>query len=335
MTSSQPPQPPGGHGEHPPAGPPYGQPPASPPPPVPPAYGQPEPGAVPPGPPPGYAPPPGYGPPGYPPPPGYGPPPGVQPPPGYGPPPGAQPFGQPQGRTGFGQPAATALDLEKLTMADYVVAAGAILYLIFALLPWFNFSYWYFGVKDATFLDVSLSGFKSGLVTSSFVLFLLAALWALLPAVYTVKLGFPRGFVTAGLAALGLVLTLIAWIQSLGGGFYIFALLGLVVAVGSALFALLSLLPELRNGPALPGALAGAAQWANQKAPDMHTAFGRRPAPDQPGPAGPPQPYGPPPPPPAGGPGAPGGPASTAPVQGTAAGQGFPGEEPPHSGSSA
>jgi hypothetical protein len=208
-------------------------------------------------------------------------------------------------------------DPKKLRTADYVIAGGTLLYLIFAIFPWFDYSYYYFGVKDATFFNDSLSGFGSGLVTSSFVLFLLAALWALLPAVYDLKVGFPRGYITTGLAALGLVLTLIAWIKSLGGGFYLFALLGFIVAIGITLFAVLSLLPELRNRPALPGALAGAAQWANQQGP----GFGGRPQPGQGGPPGPPpaQPYGspsaPPPaqpygagpggPPPSGAPGSP------------------------------
>jgi hypothetical protein len=183
-------------------------------------------------------------------------------------------------------------DVKKLRVADYVIAGGAILFLVFAIFPWFDYSYYYFGVKDATFFDDSLSGFGSGLVTSAFVLFLLAALWAMLPAVYHLRVGFARGFVTAGLAALGLVLTLIAWIKSLGGGFFIFALLGFVVAVGITLFALLSLLPELRNRPSLPGALAGAAQWANQQAPDLNTAFGGRPQQAPPGRTGP---QGPPP----------------------------------------
>jgi hypothetical protein len=150
----------------------------------------------------------------------------------------------------------------------------------------------------------NLSGLHSGLVATSFVLFLLAALWAALPAVHDLKVGFPRGFITAGLAALGMVLTLIAWIRSLGGGFYVFALLGFLVAVGITLFALLSLLPELRTRPALPGALAGTAEWAAQPAPDPFA--GRGPA-GQPGPpptqpygqpvSPPPQPYGPPSPP--------------------------------------
>jgi hypothetical protein len=177
-----------------------------------------------------------------------------------------------------------AFDLKKLRMADYVIAGGAILYLIFAIFPWFDYSYYYFGIKNATFFNDSLSGFGSGLVTSSFVLFLLAALWAVLPAVYNLRVNFARGFITVGLSALGLVLTLLAWIKSLGGGFFIFALLGFVVAVVITLVAVLSLLPEMGNRRPLPGALAGAAQWANQQAPDLTTAFGgSRGAPGQPG----------------------------------------------------
>ena len=59
------------------------------------------------------------------------------------------------------------------------------------------------------------------------------------------------------------------------------------VLVGSfLLFAILSLLPQLRNRPAVPAGLAGAAQWANQPAPDFgqpgppaqHTGIGPPPA---------------------------------------------------------
>src|ERR1700754_3661307 len=110
-------------------------------------------------------------------------------------------------------------------MASYVLAGGTLVYLILAILPWFDYSDYVFGVpNEATFINDTLSGFGSGLVTFSFILFLLATVWAALPAFYDLKLGFPRGWVTVGLAGLGLVLTLIAWIQSLGGGFFVFAL---------------------------------------------------------------------------------------------------------------
>src|SRR6185312_2634190 len=225
---------------------------------------------------------PGYGQqPGFPPPqpgqPGHGQQPPAQPPYGQQPPPqpAQPPYGQPQqppygqpqyGQqpqyNPYGQPAGTgggfSFDAKKLTMATYVIGGGTLVYLILALFPWFDYSDYVFG---------------SGLVTFAFVLFLLATIWALLPAFYDLKLGFPRGWVTVGLAGLGFVLTLIAWIQSLGGGFFVFALLGLIVSLAIALFAFLSLLPELRNKPALPGQLAGAAQWANQQAPDITQQF--------------------------------------------------------------
>ena len=74
-------------------------------------------------------------------------------------------------------------------------------------------------------------------------------------------------WITVGLAALGFVLTLFAWFDTFDFEFSVFALLGLLTAAAIVLFAVLSLLPELRNRPALAGGLANAAQWANQPAP--------------------------------------------------------------------
>jgi hypothetical protein len=252
MTST--PSPPGGYGQ-PGYGPQPGQPPHAQ---QPPSYGPPTPYAQQP-PPYGQQPPPyGQQPPPYGPPPGYGPPagqphpygqPGPGPQPPYGPPP---PYG----------PGGSSFDVARLRMADYVVAGGALLYLVLGVLPWITVDFG-FGVSE------SVSGFGfSGLVTSGFVLLLLAAAWALLPAVTDLDPGFPRGWITVGLTGLGLVLTLVAWIQSLSWGFSIVALLALVVAAAVTAFAVLSLLPQLRNRPALPGGLAGAAQWADQQAPD-------------------------------------------------------------------
>ena len=226
----------------------------------------------------------------------YGPPPHT-PPPGYGPPPGSG-YGSPQG---YGphphaQPAspATSTDLTKLTMAAYVIGAGTVVYLILALFPWWQYEIF------AGF-GVSRSGFSSGLVSSAFVLFLLATAWAALPAFYDLRLGFPRAWGTVGLAGLGFLLTLFAWIDTFSAGFSIWALLGALVALAIAVFAVFSLLPELRNGPALSGGLAGAAQWANQQAPDLgargHAAPPQTGAPGySPPPTGAPG-YSPPPPP--------------------------------------
>jgi hypothetical protein len=310
MTSGQPHQPPPG-GQPPTGGPQQG-------------YGQqPAPGQPSYGPPPqGYGQQPPYGPPQQ----GYGqqPPYGQQP--GYGAP---NPYGQPAG-TGGG----FSVDVKRWKMADYVIAGGTVLFLVLAALPWYDYD-------DLYGFSYSFNGFSSGLVSTAFVLFLLATVWALLPAFVDLKLGFPRGWVTVGLAALGFLLALLAWFDTFSVGFSIFALLGVVVAAAILLFAVLSLLPELRNRPALPGSLAGAAQWANQPAPDLTQQFGQQQAgPQQTGPqhagqhqppvqqapmygqsAPPQQPgrYGTPPPPPP-----PGGPAYGRPGGSSASGHGVP-----------
>ena len=179
---------------------------------------------------------------------------GQQPPP---PPPGqyAAP-GQPQ-PTGHAPAGGSSVDLKRLRMADYVVAGGALLYLILSLLPWYDFEVF------------SVSGFRvHGEVKFAFFLLLAAAVWAVLPAFTEVKVGFPRSWVTVGLAGLAFLLTLIAWVQTFDLGFSFWALLALLVSAAVLAFAVLRLLPELRGGPALPGALSGAAQWANRQAPD-------------------------------------------------------------------
>ena len=71
------------------------------------------------------------------------------------------------------------------------------------------------------------------------------------------------------------LLTLFAWLDSFDGDFSIWALLGMLTATAILVFAVLSLLPELRNRPALPGGLANAAQWANQPAPEFGQQQGR------------------------------------------------------------
>jgi hypothetical protein len=262
MTASQPPQPPfGGQQPGPGTPPPYGQPADS---------GQPVP-----------TPPTGF------------------PAPGHGP----QPLGwdqQPGAAGPIGQSAGAGLsmDLKKLRMADYVIAAGTVVYLILAVLPWVSLgSVFGFNIPGG-----DISGFTfSGMVSFAFVLFLLATAWALLPAFYSLDVAFPRSYVTVGLAGVGLLLTLFAWIRSLSYEFKIVPLLALLTALAIALFAVFTLLPELRNRPALPGRLANAAQWANQKGPEFgqQPGQGTPPAPGGPPPVVPPQQYAPPPAPPA------------------------------------
>jgi hypothetical protein len=211
-------------------------------------------------------------------------------------------------------------------MADYVIAIGTLLFFILAFFPWFTFGDDFFGF--------TLSGFDSGNVTSAFVLFLLATAWAVLPAFTDLRLGFPRSWITVGLAALAWLLTLFAWIKSFEGQFSIWALLGFLTATAIVLFGVLELVPEMRNRPALPGGLANAAQWTNQPAPDFGQQQPGRPQQPysqgtygQPAPSygRPPQQYAPPPPPPASAPPPPSGGSTT---QGEGSGTPGPGERP-------
>src|SRR5215212_984232 len=107
---------------------------------------------------------------------------------------------------GHGAPAGTT-DFTRLRTADHVVAGGTLLFLVLALLPWRTYGDEFFGL--------SYSGFQSsGAVHAAFALFLLATAWVLLPAFYDLRTGFPRAWVTVGLAALGFLLTLVAWLGS-------------------------------------------------------------------------------------------------------------------------
>ncbi len=230
--------------------------------------------------------------------PGYGQQPGGsssfgQQPPAYGqqpPAPGQPPYGQPQqgyGQNPFGQPAGNGgqlgFDAKRLRMADYVVAGGAVVWFVLTLLPWVDFDE---GFGDFNFNAWDIS---SALTTFSLLFLIAAAVWALLPAVTEVRVPFPRSFVTVGLAALAAIFTLITWIDALELEFSLIGLLALLVALAITAFAVLRLLPELKNRPGLPGGLAGAAQWANQQAPE----FGAGQAPQQYGqPQAPHQQYG-------------------------------------------
>jgi hypothetical protein len=252
---------------------------------------------------------------------GYGQPaPGQQP--GYGQQPADfSPYGQPQGAYGqqpqrpYGQPqsgyapnpytqpagagGSLSFDPKKLTMASYVIVGGFLVYFILLFFNWYQVD---------GFDQIGANGWNSGAATTSFILFLLAAVWVLMPAFVDVTLGFPRGFVTVGLAGLGFLLTFIAWIDTLEHDFSIWSLLGLLAAAAITVFAVLALLPELKNRPGLPGGLANAAQWANQQAPAFgaqgHQQYGHpqhhgQPPAPQPQYGQPQQPYSPPPPPPA------------------------------------
>jgi hypothetical protein len=225
MTSSQPPQQPGGFGQPAPGQQPgYGQQPAGSSP-----YGQPQ-------------------------------------QPAYGQqPPAAQQYGQPQ-QPGYGQPptfgqggAPASSGASKVSLFDWLLVGGAVLFTLFMILPWFGFS------EDEDGIDASVNGFSdeievfgtsaevgyaNWLPILAWLLFLAAAIWAVVSAVVKLRLPFPRHFVTVGLAGLGLLLMLISFIQVLtldgDAPFSLIAFLAFLTALAITAIAVLSLLPELK-----------------------------------------------------------------------------------------
>jgi hypothetical protein len=202
-----------------------------------------------------------------------------------------------------------------------VIAGGTLLFFVLALFPWWSYGDDLFGY--------SLSGFDDGTVSTAFLLFLLAAVWTLLPAFLDLRLGFPRGWVTVGLASLGFVMTLLAWIESMGVSYQVWPLLGMLTAGAILLSAIVSLLPQLKDRPAVPAGQAGAAQWSDQPSPEFGQPGQHWPGYGQPGtPPPPPSPTGGTGPAAAGGPAASGGPAAPggpmAPGGATSSGEGAP-----------
>ena len=205
-----------------------------------------------------------------------------------GPPAGQGPWGQsgPQGTpvTGGGTSgrARSGFDLGKLRLADYAVAAGTLLYLIFMIIPWYSIDGFDLG-GGYSVPGVSVNGFDSGTLTFAFVLLIAATVWALLPAFADVKVPFPRSYVTVGLAALAFLLTLIEWLSTFDAGFTLMGLLTFLSSVAVLAFAVLRLLPDLKNKGSVPGGLAGAADWANRPAPQFgQQGHGGQPHPGQP-----------------------------------------------------
>jgi hypothetical protein len=168
--------------------------------------------------------------------------------------------------TGAPAPGRTGVDLGRLRLADCAVAAGTLLYLIFALLPWYTVDGFDLG-SGYSFPDASANGFDSGTVVLAFVLLLLATAWALLPAVAELPGPFPRSSGTAALSAPAVLLTLIEWLSDLDLGFTWMGLLTLLSSVAVLAFAVLRLLAELGHRTPLPGRLAAAVQWAGRPAP--------------------------------------------------------------------
>jgi hypothetical protein len=194
----------------------------------------------------------------------------------------------------------------RLHLADQAIAAGTVLFLVVALLPWLRVHGIDVGGSFRT-PGFSLNGFDLGLVTLAFVLLVLATVWTLLPSFTEMPVPFPRPAVTVGLTALAFLFTLTEWLRALDVGFSLIGLLAVLVAGATLGFAVLRLLADM-DLPGLPGGLARVTRWADRPASLPGRGGGRagrqqRPVAGQPvdgepaDPAGslPPAGYGPPP----------------------------------------
>jgi hypothetical protein len=173
--------------------------------------------------------------------------------------------GGPAGGSGVPAVHRKGVDLGRLRRADGAVAAGTLLYLVFMIIPWYRIDAFDLG-SGFSLPGLSVNGFDSGILTSAFVMLLLAAVWSLLPAFADVPVPFPRAFLTAGLAALAFVFTLIEWLSTVDTGFTLMGLLTFLSSIAVLAFAALRLLPEVGDLGWLPGRLARVARWVNRPA---------------------------------------------------------------------
>ncbi|WP_299952357.1 hypothetical protein [uncultured Modestobacter sp.] len=209
----------------------------------------------------------------------------------YGQPPyGQQSYGQPSGHQPYGPPSTYApgpghgpgrparpvpgFDVRRLRIADQAVAAATLLTLIFMLPNWYSGGFFN-----------AYNGFDVSPMTFGFLLLVLATGWTVVAVGADLRPQVPRGVVTVSLTGLALLMTLIAWLRTFADGFSVPALLTLFAVSTAATFAVLGLLPELRDRPAPTGQLGQAAAWASRPGP-MSTGAA---VPPQPGGWQPPQ----------------------------------------------
>lgn len=197
-------------------------------------------------------------------------------PPPYGAPHGQPSYGAPHGQWAYGQPSygpppsygpghgpvagparpSGGFDVRRLRIADHAVAAATLLTLVFMVPNWDSDGFFY-----------AYNGFDVSPMTFGFLLLLLATAWTVVAAGADLRPQVPRGVVTVSLTGLALLMTLIAWLRTFADGFSVPALLTLLAVTTAATFAVLGLLPELRDRPALTGQLGQAAAWAGRPGP--------------------------------------------------------------------
>jgi len=137
------------------------------------------------------------------------------------------------------------LHLGRLHLADVLVTAGTVLFLLFLLAPWIRTGGYDLG-SGYRAGPASADGLDSGLLVTALVLLVLATAWSLLPAVAAVPTPFPRALPTAGLVALAFLLALLEWLTTLDLGVTVAGLLAVLTVAAVLAVAVRQLVPQAR-----------------------------------------------------------------------------------------
>ena len=132
-----------------------------------------------------------------------------------------------------------------LHLADVLVTAGTVLFLLLLLAPWFRRQGFDLGSGHRV-EAASADGLDSGLLVTALVLLALASVWSLLPALTDVAPPFPRALVTTGLAAAAFLMTALEWLTTLDLGVSVPALLAVLTVAAVLAVSVRQLLPQAR-----------------------------------------------------------------------------------------
>jgi hypothetical protein len=144
-----------------------------------------------------------------------------------------------------------AVSVRRLHGADLAVAAGTVVYVVLALLPWFRVD----GIAVAGAARspaLTVHGSDLGLVVAGAVLLVLATAWTVIMA--QLREPLPPAAVTAGLAAVAFLCTLTGWLRATDLGFSGAGLLTVLVSAVVLTCAVLRLPAQLGDEPTPVGA---------------------------------------------------------------------------------
>jgi hypothetical protein len=155
--------------------------------------------------------------------------------------------------------------MRRLHAADLAVAAGTVLYVVLALLPWLRVD----GIAVAGAARspaLTVHGSDLGLIVVGAVLLVLATAWTLVMP--HLRGPLPPAAVTAGLASAAFLCTLTGWLRATDLGFSGAGLLTVLVSAAVLTCAVLRLPAQLRDEPTPVGAAPAAERRPSADRPE-------------------------------------------------------------------